>query len=110
MLNLLGTSRRMCDGVSRREMLRIGSLAVGGAALPDLLRHRGEARAAGRATKDTAVILIWQAGGPSHIDMYDLKPQAPSEYRGEFHPIETNVPGIEIGEHLPLQAQIMDKL
>jgi hypothetical protein len=56
------------------------------------------------------VILIWQAGGPSHIDMYDLKPQAPVEYRGEFRPIDTNVSGIQIGEHLPLQAQIMDKL
>jgi len=110
MLNLTGRRTRMCDGVSRREMLRIGSLAIGGLALPDLLRRRSEAKAAGQAQKDTAVILIWQAGGPSHLDMYDLKPNAPAEYRGEFNPIPTNVPGIQIGEHLPLQAKIMDKL
>ncbi len=110
MLNVLGTSRRMCDGISRRDMLRVGSLAIGGLSLPELLRMRSEARAAGRSTKDTAVILIWQAGGPSHIDMYDLKPQAPSEYRGEFKPIESNVPGTMISEHLPLQSRIMDKL
>ncbi len=110
MLNVLGTARRMCDGISRRDMLRVGSLAIGGLSLPELLRVRSEARAAGRSTKDTAVILIWQAGGPSHIDMYDLKPQAPSEYRGEFKPIESNVPGTMISEHLPLQSRIMDKL
>src|SRR5581483_3504777 len=107
MLNIFGNSRsRTCDSMSRRDALRVGSLAIGGLALPDLLRLRSEAKAAGRSTKDTAVILIWQAGGPSHIDMYDLKPQAPAEFRGEFRPIETNVPGIEIGEHLPRQAEI----
>jgi hypothetical protein len=57
-----------------------------------------------------SVILIWQAGGPSHIDMYDLKPGAPAEIRGEFKPIATSVPGVQIGEHLPRQARIMDKL
>ena len=58
------------------------------------------------ASRDArSVILVWLAGGPSHIDMYDLKPDAPAEFRGEFKPIDTNVPGIQIGEHLPLQAQ-----
>jgi len=110
MLNFFGRSNRTCDGVSRREMLRVGALALGGLSLPEILRLRSEARAAGRSTKDTSVILIWQAGGPSHIDMYDLKPEAPVEFRGEFKPIATNVNGIEISEHLPLQSEIMDKL
>jgi hypothetical protein len=99
----------MLDFVSRRTFLRVGALTAGGLALPDLLRLRaaGGQSAAGRKK---SVILIWQAGGPSHIDMYDLKPDAPAEVRGEFKPIDTNVPGIRVGEHLPLQAKIFDKL
>src|SRR3954469_17273714 len=99
----------MLDFVSRRTFLRVGTLAVGGLSLPDLLRLRaaGGQSAAGRKK---SVILIWQAGGPSHIDMYDLKPDAPAEVRGDFKPIDTNVPGIRIGEHLPRQAKIFDKL
>ena len=93
--------------LSRRSFLRAGSLAIGGLSLAGLLR--GEALA-GPLPRKKAVIQIWQAGGPSHIDMYDLKPLAPAEYRGEFKPIATNVPGIEIGEHLPYQAQVFDKL
>jgi hypothetical protein len=91
---------------SRRSFLQVGALAVGGLTLPKLLRLRAQQPA---ATKKS-VILIWQAGGPSHIDMYDLKPNAPAEVRGEFKPISTNVPGIQIGEHLPQQAKIFDKL
>src|SRR5262245_34000387 len=99
----------MLDFVTRRTFLRVGTLAVGGLSLPDLLRLRasGGQSPAGRKK---SVILIWQAGGPSHIDMYDLKPDAPAEVRGEFKPIATNVPGIRIGEHLPLQAKVFDKL
>ncbi|MGC4007465.1 MAG: DUF1501 domain-containing protein [Pirellulales bacterium] len=74
-----------------------------------MLKHRAAQAAAGLSTKKTNVILIWKGGGPSHIDMWDLKPNAPAEFRGEFMPIKTNVPGIEIGEHLPLSAKIMDK-
>src|SRR5436305_2748436 len=94
---------------TRRTFLRAGALAVGGLTLPGLLqlRARGAQSASGSRK---SVILIWQAGGPSHIDMYDLKPSAPAEVRGEFKPIPTNVPGIQIGEHLPRQAAIMDKL
>lgn len=110
MLNILGPSTRTCDGISRRNMLRVGGLTLGGLTLPGLLRHRAEARTAGRPTKDTSVILIWQSGGPSHIDMYDLKPSAPAEFRGEFKPIDTNVPGTQISEQLPHQSQIMDKI
>ena len=102
----------MLDLIStRRSMIKIGSLGIGGLTLPNLLRH--EARATeetGSKPRRKAVILLWLAGGPSHIDMYDLKPDAPAEFRGEFNPIATNVPGIDISEHLPLQAKIMDKL
>jgi hypothetical protein len=112
MIEIQGRSTRTCDGTTRRVFLRIGSLGVGGIglnalALPDLLRLR----ALGAAPNNRkAVILVWQAGGPSHLDMYDLKPDAPAEFRGEFRPIATNVAGVDISEHLPLQARIMDKL
>jgi hypothetical protein len=74
--------------------------------LPNLLRLRAESNS---PTKDTSVILIWKGGGPSHIDMWDLKPEAPVEYRGEFKPIDTNVKGIRISDQLPLSAKQMDK-
>jgi hypothetical protein len=92
---------------TRRGFLKVGALGLGGLTLPGLLRARA-AQSPGSARK--SVILIWQAGGPSHIDMYDLKPNSPAEVRGEFKPIPTVVPGIQIGEHLPRQAAIFDKL
>ncbi|MFO0821067.1 MAG: DUF1501 domain-containing protein [Pirellulales bacterium] len=107
MLDLIGRGYRTCDGVTRRSFLRVGGLGVGGVALPELLRLRAEGAV---PNQRKAVILIWQAGGPSHLDMYDLKPDAPAEFRGEFRPIATNVPGIDVGEHLPLQSRIMDKM
>src|SRR5580765_8504213 len=94
---------------SRRSFLKVGSLALGGLTLPWMLRQRARAGESSSAARKS-VILIWQAGGPSHIDMYDMKPTAPAEVRGDFKPIDTNVPGIRIGEHLPQQAKIMDKL
>ena len=106
MLTFLGKRRRLCDGVSRREFLRIGGLAVGGFTLPDLLH--AEAQAAGRAT-GKSVINIFLTGGPPHIDMFDLKPMAPSEYRGKYKPIGTNVPGIDICELMPELAKVADK-
>jgi hypothetical protein len=108
MLEFIGGGNRNCDGVSRRTFLTVGSLALGGLTLPGLLRLRAAQKSS--ETPRRSVILVWQAGGPSHIDMYDLKPSAPAEIRGEFKPIQTNVPGIVIGEHLPYQARIMDKL
>jgi hypothetical protein len=99
----------MLDFIGRRSFLRVGTLALGGMTLPGLLRLR-QVGAQSPAGRKKSVILIWQAGGPSHIDMYDLKPDAPAEVRGEFRPIDTNVPGIRIGEHLPKQARVMDKL
>ncbi len=95
---------------SRRSFLQIGSLGIGGLTLPNLLRQQAQAADAGQPVKKKSVILVWLAGGPSHLDMYDLKPNAPAEIRGEFRPIPTNVSGIEISEHLPRQAAMMDKL
>ncbi|MBY0228467.1 MAG: DUF1501 domain-containing protein, partial [Gemmataceae bacterium] len=94
----------------RRSFVRAGFLGLGGLTLAGSLRARAAARAEGKPTKDTAVILVWLGGGPSHLDMYDLKPDAPAEFRGEFKPIKTNVPGIEIGEHLPHEAKVMDRM
>lgn len=95
---------------SRRSFLKVGSLGIGGLTLPGLLRAEQAAAAEGKPVRRKSVILVWLAGGPSHLDMYDLKPMAPTEVRGEFRPVPTNVNGIQISEHLPLQSQIMDKL
>jgi hypothetical protein len=95
-----------CDGLSRRTMLQVGALALGGLSLPDLLRIE----AAERRKSHKAVIMVFLSGGPPHQDLVDLKVHAPSEIRGEFSPIATKVPGIEICELLPLVAQRMDRL
>src|SRR6266540_99767 len=100
-------SRRFCDGVSRRNFLKIGALGLGGIALPDLFRAEA---ASGIRRSHKAIIMIYLPGGPPHQDTFDLKLDAPSEIRGEFKPIRTNVPGIEICEHLPLMAKMADKL
>jgi hypothetical protein len=100
-----GTKSRFCDGVSRRSFLRIGAMGIGGLTLANLLR----AEAAQGGSSHKALINIHLAGGPSHQDMFDLKPEAPREFRGEFNPIATNVPGIQICEHMPLLAQMADK-
>ncbi len=82
--------------LNRRSFLEAGSLLMGGLTLPDLLRRRAEAKQRGVIAKDTSVILIWLQGGPSHMDTYDLKPDAPREYRGEVSPISTVVPGLDV--------------
>jgi hypothetical protein len=109
MLEITGGGYRGCDGVSRRRFLRAGVLGLSGLTLADMLRLRAARAELGQPARDTSVILIWKGGGPSHLDMWDLKPEAPVEYRGEFKPIATNVPGIAVGEHLPLSAKVMDK-
>ena len=97
--------------VSRRSMLKAGLAGIGGLTLPDLLRVRAQAVATGRAMgSNKAVILLWMAGGPSHVDMWDPKPDAPSGYRGPFKTIPTKLPGVHLCEHLPKQAAMMDKL
>src|SRR5262245_37444464 len=107
MLNLFGPARTgYCDGVTRRDFLRVGGLALGGLALPGLLRAEAQA-GIGRSHK--AVIMIFLAGGPAHQDMFELKPNVPEGIRGEFRPISTNVPGLEVCEHMPRLAGMMDK-
>jgi len=101
---------RCCDGISRRNFLRTGSLAFGGLSLSGLLRQQAMAAAAGGLTKDMSVILFWQGGGPSQLDMWDMKPDAPSEFRGTFNPINTNLNGLQVCEHMPRIAKICDKL
>ncbi len=107
MLSIYGKPARLCSGFTRRELLTIGALGVGGLALPELLRAE---QAAGISNSRKAVIMIYMCGAPPHQDMYDLKMSAPVEIRGEFSPIATNVAGIQICEHLPRLAKIMDKL
>jgi uncharacterized protein (DUF1501 family) len=94
---------------SRRWFLQTGLAGLAGLSLPDLLRYRAQA-AASRATDRKAVILIWLSGGPSHIDTWDPKSDAPAEVRGPFGSIATKVPGVRICEHFPLQASILDRL
>jgi hypothetical protein len=106
MLTLFAGKQRLCDGISRRSFLRIGGLAMGGLSLPSLLQAQ---QTAGRSSSK-AVIMVYLTGGLSHHDSFDLKPDAPREIAGEFRPIATRVPGIQIGEHLPLLAGMMDKL
>jgi hypothetical protein len=110
MLTIWGKEQRpLCDGHSRREFLRVGALGVGGLTLTDLLRLRSHGSQPAPSSHK-AVIMIYLCGAPPHQDMYDLKPDAPTEYRGEFRPIQTNVTGMQICELMPRQARIADKL
>lgn len=112
MLTILGPNPAgcgYCDGVSRRNFLKIGALGMGGLALPGLLQAEAASGVRSAGNQHKAVIMIFLPGGPSHQDMFDLKLDAPAEIRGEFKPIPTNVPGIQICEHLPRVAQVMDK-
>src|SRR5881392_1141013 len=108
MLTIYGKPLRYCDGISRRSFLRIGGLGVGAAALSLSDLNRLEA-ASGKTSRQKAVINVFLGGGPPHQDMFDLKLDAPVEIRGEFSPIDTKVPGIQIGEVFPQLARIMDR-
>lgn len=112
MLEILGSGQRLCDKISRRELLRIGALVPLGLSLPAMLAAREAAAetTGGSFGKAKRCLMLYMWGGPAHQDMWDLKPDAPAEVRGEFHPIGTNVPGINIGEHLPHLARHMDKV
>jgi hypothetical protein len=101
-----GKPARNCQGMTRRCALKAGLLGASGLALPDLLKLRAESA----ARKDTAVILIWLDGGPSQLETYDPKPDAPAEYRGPYGVINTRVPGIHISETLPHHARHADKM
>ncbi|HVC99413.1 MAG TPA: DUF1501 domain-containing protein [Pirellulales bacterium] len=97
-----------CSGATRRDFLQVGAVGLGALTLPALLRAR--AAQAADARRDTAVVWLFLSGGPSHIDTYDMKPAAPAEFRGPFHPIQTNLPGTSICELMPKQTRVMDKL
>jgi len=101
-------NRKLCTGISRRDALRVGGLGVAGLSLPQLLRAEATSDVA-TSQRHKSVIMVYLCGGPPHQDMYDIKTAAPTEIRGEFQPISTNVPGIEICELLPGIAKNMDK-
>jgi hypothetical protein len=111
-----GGSHRYCDGRSRRSFLQLGGLAMGGLSLPALLQAEALAGgdsstgALGTGAAHKSVIMIYLAGGPAHQDTFDLKPGAPDGIRGEFKPIATRLPGVQICEHLPRIARVMDKV
>jgi hypothetical protein len=111
MLTILGApdacGQSFCDGLSRRNFLKIGGMVMGGLSLPALLRAEEES---GIGSSHKAIINVFLAGGPPHQDMWDIKTEAPAEIRGEFNPIATNVPGIEICELFPKLAAMADKL
>src|SRR3954470_14966196 len=98
MLTINGQAMPLCSGVSRRNFLKIGALGVGGLSLPNLLRAEA---AAGKRNQNKDVIMISLGGGAPHQDMFDMKPDAPADIRGEFSPISTNVPGLQITELMP---------
>ena len=109
MLNWISRQHSLrTGGVTRRSFLRVGALSVGGLSMVDLLRLKAEGTTGPAPGK--SVIMVFLHGGPSHIDMYDMKPQAAAEFRGEFRPVATNVPGMECCELMPRQSRIMDKL
>ncbi len=104
----LGASGRYCDGIKRRDFLTIGVAGMAAVGLPELTRAKAASQPS-LGNKGTSVILIWLDGGPGHMDMYDMKPDAPAEYRGIWRPIRTKVPGFDITELYPKQARVTDK-
>ena len=103
-------SLRSCPGpMSRRLFLRVGALTLGGVGLQGVMPWKLRAAESGEPTEETAVILVWLPGGPPHMEMYDMKPDAPAEYRGDFRAVRTNVPGLDVCEHLPMHTRFADK-
>src|SRR5262245_46733451 len=95
--------------LTRRGAIRLGAIGLGGLTLPDLLRLGRAAAAPATAAKARSVIILFLSGGPAQQDMWDLKPDAPEEVRGTFRPVDTNVPGIQVSEHMPRMARLADK-
>src|SRR5262245_2102026 len=114
MIRLLGPATKLCDGIDRREMLRIGALSMTGLTLPQFLTPASASKqTASRPSgfgKAKNCIILFLSGGPSQHDTYDPKPDAPSEIRGEFSTIPSSLPGLRVTEHLPRSAKIMDKV
>ncbi|MSU76595.1 MAG: DUF1501 domain-containing protein [Gemmataceae bacterium] len=105
------TANRLCNGINRRDFIHMGAAGAFGLGLnlPTILQAQERARANGHETRDVSLIFLFLHGGLSTIDTWDMKPNAPAEFRGEFNPIATNVPGIQVCEHLPLSARQQDK-
>src|SRR5262245_59417163 len=109
MFRILGAGTKLCDGITRRELMCVGGLSLlGGLTWPGMLRARATPSRPEHG-KAKAVIFFDLLGGPSHIDMFDLKPDAPAEVRGEFRPIATSLPGLHIAEHMPRLAKWMHR-
>ncbi len=104
-----GGSCGYCDGLPRRSFLQLGLAGLASVGLPQLFQARDASARTGLAPKDTRVILVWLDGGPSHLDLWDMKPEAPAEYRGLWRPIPTNVAGMQVSELFPRQARVADK-
>src|SRR5215472_8503527 len=100
-----GKTGKYCDGLSRRDFVQIGMAGMASVGLPQILKAKEDSARLGSIAKDTSVILIWLDGGPGHMDMYDMKPEAPKEYAGIWKPIKTRVPGFDITEMYPRQAK-----
>ena len=107
MLKLMFEQSPHCEGHNRREFIQLGALAGLGVSLPDVLRLQAQSE---KPSDDISCIFMWMNGGPSHIDTFDPKPEAPKEYRGPWLDMPTNVPGIRFSEMLPLQAKHADKM
>lgn len=103
-----GKTYQLCDGINRREWLQLGALGLGGLTMADLLRLRAEGKSSTK-TSHKAVILVFLNGGASQLDMFDMKPKAPAEFRGEFKPVQTNVPGMDVCELLPRHAKMANR-
>lgn len=111
MLNFLANRRHTnCEGTSRRDFLKIGALGTGMLTLPDLLRARAEARAAGQTVKNTSVIWLWLGGGPTHVETFDPKMTAPAEYRSVTGEVATTIPGVTLGGTFSKMASVADKM
>ncbi len=105
----LGATGRYCDGLNRRSFLQVGVSGLASLGLADVLSARAQSAPSSSSARDTSAILIWLDGGPSHMDLYDLKPDAAAEYRGIWRPIRSRVPGFDISELFPRQARVTDK-
>lgn len=110
MFDILGPGHRLCDRLTRREMLRVGGLATLGLGLPQLLSAQARAAGGGSFGRAKRCLMFYMWGGPAHQDTYDLKPKAPEGIRGEFKPIDTAAPGLQLCEHMPHMARQADKL
>ncbi len=111
MLHVLGSSKRLCDGLTRRELLRTGGLGLFGLTLADLAKAQASpSRPVAHFGQAKACILLYLYGAPSQLETFDLKPNASSDVRGDFRPRATSVPGVQICEHLPRTAEVMDKV